>query len=185
MMGRGVIVSAVGLALVGITALLAAALVLGGGSGVAAPGKSRSATATSTVRAALVAGTDPVTGATVSLARVKRKPVVLTVWASWCAACGRQAPLLRRFSREHRREAAVLGLDLQDEAADARAFYERHCWAFRSVADPEGRFAARLGVDEMPTTFVLDGKRRIVARIADVATLAELERALAEAKRAS
>lgn len=59
------------------------------------------------------------TGATVSLARVK-KPIVLAVWASWCTACARQASALRKFAQEHRREAAVIGLDLEDEPVDAQ-----------------------------------------------------------------
>jgi thiol-disulfide isomerase/thioredoxin len=175
----------IGSVVVALTALGAVALagvILADGNGAASP-TSASDTVEVNPRAPAVVGQDPVTGATVSLARVKRKPVVLTVWASWCVPCARQAPVLRRFARDHRREAVVLGLDLQDKPADARAFYERFRWAFRSIADPEGRFTARLAVEELPTTLFLNRDRLIVARVPGVASRVELESGLAEAKK--
>jgi cytochrome c biogenesis protein CcmG, thiol:disulfide interchange protein DsbE len=168
------------LAALGTVAL--AGVILEDGNGAASP-TSASGTVEVNPRAPAIVGQDPVTGATVALARVKRKPVALAVWASWCVPCARQAPILRRFARDHRREAVVLGLDLQDKPVDARAFYERFRWAFRSIADPEGRFTARLAVEELPTTLFLDRDRLIVARIPGIATRADLERGLAEAKR--
>jgi cytochrome c biogenesis protein CcmG/thiol:disulfide interchange protein DsbE len=176
------LIASVVVALAGLGAVAIAGLILADGNGATAP-SSLSGTVEVDTRAPAIVGDDPVTGATVSLARVKGKPVVLAVWASWCAACARQAPVLRRFARDHRREAVVLGLDLQDKPADARAFYERFRWAFRSISDPEGRFTARLEVEELPATIFLDRGRLIVARIPGVATRAELERGLAEAKR--
>jgi cytochrome c biogenesis protein CcmG/thiol:disulfide interchange protein DsbE len=170
------------LALAGIAAIAVAVLILAGDdSDTTTQGAAATVSAGSSAPA--LVGRDPVTGATVSLARVKRKPVVLTVWASWCQDCARQAPAIRAFVHDHRRDAVVLGLDLQDEVADARAFYERFAWTFRSIADTEGLLAARLGVETLPATFVLDRQHTIVRRLDGVASDAELEQALEEALR--
>jgi cytochrome c biogenesis protein CcmG/thiol:disulfide interchange protein DsbE len=181
--GHRLLIASVVLALAALGAIAVAGLILADGNGATSP-SSVSGAVEVHPRAPAIVGQDPVTGATVSLARVKGKPVVLTVWASWCAACARQAPVLRRFARDHRREAVVLGIDLQDKPSDARGFYERFRWAFRSIGDPEGRFTARLGVEELPTTIFLDRGRLILARVPGVATRADLERGLADAKRA-
>lgn len=129
-----------------------------------------------------LAGTDPITGATVSLARVKKKPVVIHVWASWCSACASEAPVLRRFVEQHRRRVIVLGLDLEDTPQAAKAFYARYGWTHRVISDPDGRQAARLGVEDLPTTIFLDRQHLMVARIEGPATLSELEDGLAGAQ---
>jgi cytochrome c biogenesis protein CcmG, thiol:disulfide interchange protein DsbE len=182
MSGRRLIVLSVVLVLAGLAALVVGGLLLAGGNDATGPRDSASGTVEVDARAPAIVGRDPVTGTTVSLARVKKKPVVLTVWASWCAACRRQAARFGRFARKHRREVATIGLDLEDEAADARAFYERVGWTFRSIGDPDGKLVARLGVEELPTTLFLDRDRLIVARVAGVASRRDLERGLAQAQ---
>jgi cytochrome c biogenesis protein CcmG/thiol:disulfide interchange protein DsbE len=129
-----------------------------------------------------LAGTDPITGATVVLARVKKKPVVIHVWASWCNPCASEAPVVRRFVERHRRRVVVLGLDLQDTPQAAKAFYARYGWTHRIISDPDGRQAARLGVQDLPTTIFLDRGHLMVARLEGPATLAELQDGLARAQ---
>lgn len=129
-----------------------------------------------------LAGRDPNTGALVVLARVKKKPVVVHVWASWCVPCAREAPVWRRFARAHR-EAAVIGLDLQDVPEDAAAFAGRFGWTHRIISDPEGAQAARLGIENLPATLFLNRDHVIVSRLDGVADDAALEDGLAEAKR--
>jgi thiol-disulfide isomerase/thioredoxin len=129
-----------------------------------------------------LAGTDPITGATVALARVKKKPVVIHVWSSWCNVCASEAPVVRRFVQKHRRRVVVLGLDLQDTPQAAKAFYARYGWTHRVISDPDGRWAARLGIQDLPTTIFLDRGHLMVARVEGPATLAELEDGLAQAQ---
>lgn len=179
--GRRLLVASVVLALAGLSGIFLAGLWLADGDGAATTSNPTSGTIEVPTRASELTGRDPITGVTVSLDRVGRKPVVLTVWASWCGPCGRGAAALGAFARRHAREAVVLGLDLQDEPEDARAFYERVGWTFSSIPDPDGAFAAELGVAELPTTFFLARGRLIAARVEGVATRAELEAGLAEA----
>ena len=131
-----------------------------------------------------VEGTDPVTGDEVSLARFAGKPVVLTIWASWCPGCNAEARTLARFADEHP-EAGFFGVDFQDTKEDARGFYRKYGWRFPSAFDPEGRIAGALGLQGTPTTIFLNAQHREVARIVgetDRAGLADgLERATADA----
>jgi thiol-disulfide isomerase/thioredoxin len=131
-----------------------------------------------------VRGTDIVTGRQVSLARFEGKPVVLTIWASWCPGCNAEARTLARFAEKHR-GVGFFGVDFQDAKAEARSFYRKYGWRFPSVFDPYGRIADGLGMQGTPTTIFLDAEHREVARIVgetDEAGLADgLEQATADA----
>jgi thiol-disulfide isomerase/thioredoxin len=111
-----------------------------------------------------VRGTDIVTGKRVSLAAFEGKPVVLTVWASWCPGCNAEARTLAAFAQAHP-EAGFFGVDFQDTKGEARSFYRRYGWRFPSVFDPDGRIADRLGMQGTPTTIFLDAEHREVSRI--------------------
>ena len=122
-------------------------------------------------------GRDPITGRQVSLAQFAGRPVVLNVWASWCTGCNQEAADLQRFAVTHP-GAQVLGVDTQDTAARARAFYRKWHWDHPSIADPSGSLSARLAVTGLPTTYFLDRNHRVVARIVGAGDLAEFERGL-------
>jgi thiol-disulfide isomerase/thioredoxin len=122
-------------------------------------------------------GRDPITGKHVSLTQFARKPVVLNVWASWCTGCNQEAADLARFAVSHP-GAQVLGVDTQDTTGGARAFYRKWHWRHPSIADPSGSLSARLAVTGLPTTYFLDRRHRVVARIVGAGNLAEFEQGL-------
>jgi thiol-disulfide isomerase/thioredoxin len=127
-----------------------------------------------------LAGTDPITGAKVDLTEFAGKPVVVNVWASWCPGCNDEAADLAEFARAHP-EAQVVGLDLRDTRDGARAFYRRWRWRHPSIFDPNGELAAKLGLQGLPSTFVLDSEHRVASRIVGATDLAGFEDALRQA----
>jgi thiol-disulfide isomerase/thioredoxin len=127
-----------------------------------------------------LAGTDPINGARVDLAQFAGKTVVVNVWASWCPGCNDEAADLAEFARAHP-EVQVVGLDIRDTRGDARAFYRRWRWRHPSIFDPSGELAARLALQGLPSTFVLDTEHRIVSRIVGATDLAGFEDALRQA----
>jgi thiol-disulfide isomerase/thioredoxin len=129
-------------------------------------------------------GRDPITGREGSLTAFAGKPVVLNVWASWCTGCNQEAADLARFAASHR-GAQVLGVDTQDSAGGARAFYRKWDWHHPSIADPSGALSARLAVTGLPTTFFLDRRHRIVGKIIGAGNLGEFEQGLRTALRRS
>ncbi|HVC86051.1 MAG TPA: TlpA disulfide reductase family protein [Gaiellaceae bacterium] len=111
-----------------------------------------------------LAGTDPVTGRQVDLASFSGKPLVVNVWGSWCEGCNAEAADLERFAQAHP-EVQVVGIDTQDTAGGAKAFYAKWGWHHPSIADPHGELAARLGIQGTPTTFFLNSRHQIVTKV--------------------
>lgn len=129
-----------------------------------------------------LAGTDPISGRHVSLAAYVGKPIVLNVWGSWCTGCRAEARDLATFVRAHP-NVQTIGIDTQDTAAGARAFYRHYGWSHPSIADPNGQIAAKLALQGTPTTFFLDRRHHIVARIVGATDLAGFEGGLKSALR--
>lgn len=69
----------------------------------------------------------------------------------------------------------MLGIDFLDTKDRAQAFHRRYGWTWPSLFDPQGRIAARIDVDTMPTVVFLDKRHRVVARIVGGADIADLE----------
>jgi thiol-disulfide isomerase/thioredoxin len=156
-------------------ALAAAALV--GGILAARGNGPASAVAVAAGKPLQIAGTDPVTGAHVSLASYAGRPIVLNVWGSWCEGCKAEARDLAAFVNSHP-GAQVVGIDTQDNLSGARAFYQRYSWHHPSIADPSGSIASALGLQGTPTTFFLDRQHHVVAQIVGATNLAGFDRGL-------
>ena len=50
------------------------------------------------------------------------RPAVVNVWASWCLPCRSEAPLLNEAFAEYQSEIEFIGVDVQDNQDDAKAF---------------------------------------------------------------
>jgi len=125
-------------------------------------------------------GADVTTGAAVSLGKLKGRPVVVTVWASWCKACSAQVDPLRRFAATDR--VSVFAVDTQEDAEAARAFLAAHDLSIPTVADEDGHVAAKLGVRELPTTIFLTSDHRVSSMWEGPAELGRLKSGLAAAR---
>ncbi len=92
-------------------------------------------------------------------ASLKGEPMLLNVFASWCAACPQEHPMLTRISGEG---VPVYGLAWKDKPQDTRDWIERFGNPYRRIAaDEAGRTAIDLGVTGVPETFILDKKGRV------------------------
>jgi cytochrome c biogenesis protein CcmG/thiol:disulfide interchange protein DsbE len=90
--------------------------------------------------------------------------VVINVWASWCPPCRAEAPVLRRVEASVDRDRVIfLGLARNDDPSDSRDFVAKHQLPFLNAID-DGGFGRALGVQGLPTTFVVDASGGIVAR---------------------
>ncbi len=99
----------------------------------------------------------------IRLADFRGKVLVLNVWASWCAPCADEEPLLRQIAlAETGSRVAFLGLNRVDVREGAQAFVKRFSIPFRSAIDDRETSDA-LGVSGVPETFVFDTHGRGVA----------------------
>jgi cytochrome c biogenesis protein CcmG/thiol:disulfide interchange protein DsbE len=90
----------------------------------------------------------------------KEGVTVVNFWASWCAPCVEEHPLLVALAKEP--GLRLVGVNYKDEAENARRFLGRYGNPFAALGvDQKGRGAIEWGVYGMPETFVVDGKGRI------------------------
>ncbi len=95
----------------------------------------------------------PVPG--LSSADLKGGVTVLNVFASWCAPCQVEHPMLMRLAREP--GIRLVGIDYKEpNPAAGQKFLARHGVPFSAVgADAEGRAAIDFGVYGVPETFII------------------------------
>jgi len=85
---------------------------------------------------------------------------VVNFWASWCAPCIEEHPLL--ISLKSRTGVAIYGVNYKDQAEAGRRFIGRYGNPFTAVGtDRSGRSAIEWGVYGMPETFVVNGRGEI------------------------
>jgi len=80
---------------------------------------------------------------------------VLNVWASWCAACRDEHPVLADFAKSGL--VPLFGLNYKDQRDDAIAWLKRFGDPYQvSLVDTDGRVGIDYGVYGVPETYVID-----------------------------
>lgn len=160
-------------------ALLCAGAGWGVGHWVFAPPAAQIAAGTATDAAMLRAST--LEGAPRTLADLRGRPALVNFWASWCAPCVRELPLLDQAAKtEGAAGVQIVAIAEADDLASVRAFVQQHelglpVW----FADPAGPGSRELGNQRgvLPYSVLLDAEGRVLeAKVGelDSATLGEL-----------
>jgi len=115
------------------------------------------------------------TGSRLSLSHYRGSVVVLNFWGSWCGPCRAEAPDLAALASRYRsRGVRFLGIDIQDNPANAKAFMHTFRVTYPSFNDPGDEIALEFRQTvppaAIPTTLVIDRSGRIAARIVGGAT---------------
>jgi cytochrome c biogenesis protein CcmG/thiol:disulfide interchange protein DsbE len=93
--------------------------------------------------------------------RADGRVAIVNVWASWCAPCRAEHPLLVALSSDPR--IVMVGINYKDTAEDAVRFLGRLGNPFSAVgADPDGKAAIEWGVYGVPETFVVSPEGTIL-----------------------
>ena len=102
---------------------------------------------------------------TLSLAELHGKPVVLNFWASWCAPCEDEAPMLQAAHETYGDEVAFVGVDIKDARSDAIEFVDRYGLEFPHVRDESLEIYTDYALTGQPETFFVDAEGKIVEHI--------------------
>ena len=88
------------------------------------------------------------------------RPVLVNFFASWCAECRIEHPLLMQIEKEG---FEVIGVAYKDAPQDTRIWLQRHGNPYRTVlVDADGSAGLDWGVYGVPETYVLDAEGRIL-----------------------
>jgi peroxiredoxin len=114
------------------------------------------------------------------LDKVRGKPVVLEVFASWCGACRRSAPVLAEAFRSHsRNEVEFIGVSIDDSPVEAARAKER--WGIPyAVAVDDGSVSRGYHVSLLPTVVVIGRDGVVRHTTTGVPSRAELREWIAE-----
>ena len=109
-------------------------------------------------------------GGTLRLSDLQGKPLLVNFWASWCTPCRQEMPLIVRSYDEHREGGlAVVAVNLQENAAQVRAFAQEFGMTFPIVIDRDGGVgdAWHIGgpVQGIPSSYFLDASGVVRARV--------------------
>jgi thiol-disulfide isomerase/thioredoxin len=114
-------------------------------------------------------------GQQVALSQYKGKPLIVNFWASWCEPCQQETPLIARWYEQQHGRVIVVGVDVNDNPANAVKFAHAKGVSYPVGVDTIGAtVAGEYGVVALPQTFFLNAQHRIVDRIYGAVTQAGL-----------
>lgn len=114
---------------------------------------------------------DDLDGQPLDLASYRGKPLVINVWGSWCGPCRSEMPLLVDIVGELGENAPMIGINIRDENAAARAFMRNKFGTWPSIESKDGKAlqpfmdSGLVNPKTIPTTLVLDDEGRVAAAV--------------------
>ncbi len=103
-----------------------------------------------------------------SLSNFRGKAVVLNFWASWCAPCKEEMPLLEgtwKRLQAQGRDVVFLGIDFQDSNSDGMSFLQANSITYPIVLDADGSVALKYGITSLPQTIFINRHGAVMSRV--------------------
>ena len=99
------------------------------------------------------------------LVGLRGTPVVVNIWASWCAPCRAEMPLLDRAAADFDGRVVFLGVASKDSRAAADDFLREVGVDYPSVFDASGAVRKALDLRGFPTTYFFNADGELVASL--------------------
>jgi peroxiredoxin len=123
-----------------------------------------------------------VNGDDVAITDFEGNVIMLNFWATWCAPCRLEMPLLEQHFREFADERfVILAINLQESAREVNQFVQEIGMTFPVLMDPDGRVAEMYRIIGYPSTILIDPTGRIRAIHIGILTEPQLREYLAQA----
>ncbi len=105
-------------------------------------------------------------GKAVRMSELRGKVVLLDVWASWCAPCKQELPMLDDMAARLRTKGVeIVAVSIDDNKEDAEVFLKsRPSWTIRLAHDPDGKVPSRLQPPKMPSSYIVD-RRGVIRQV--------------------
>ena len=110
--------------------------------------------------------TDP-SGRELNLGALQGTPVLLNLWATWCAPCVKEMPLLDDVAASYDEQLHVItaSQDMGSPEKVSAFFAERNLEYLEPWLDPQMRLSEALGRGTLPTTVLYDAQGQEVWRV--------------------
>jgi len=96
-------------------------------------------------------------GKNLKLSELAGNVVLINFWASWCGPCREEMPLLNALHKKYQPLGfTVLGVNVEEQADNARGFLNDFPVDFPVLLDSNNRVSKLYKVIAMPTTVVVD-----------------------------
>lgn len=88
------------------------------------------------------------------------KVSMINFWASWCAACQQEHPVLLWIKKNY--PISIYGVNFQDDTSQARVMLRRFGNPYDIVVNDETSSTSwTLGIDVLPQTYLIDARGKI------------------------
>lgn len=126
-------------------------------------------------------------GKAVKLSSFQGKVVLVDFFASWCAPCREELPVLEKLHKTyHEQGLVILGVNIDNEVSAARNFLKTLPVSFLVLHDADKKVAKLYAPPTMPSSYLIDRKGHVHRvhkgfRASDAAKIeAELKKMLAD-----
>lgn len=94
------------------------------------------------------------------------KPIIISFWATWCKPCKKELDAISENYADWQKETGVklVAISIDDARSSVNAGKEAKAkgWEFEVYLDPNQNFKRAMNVNNIPHTFLVDGKGEIV-----------------------
>ncbi len=122
-----------------------------------------------------------INGKTINTAEISNngKPIIISFWALWCKPCQKELSTIAEVYEEWQKETGVklIAVSIDDSRSTARVkpTANGNNWDYEILLDANGEFKRAMNVNQIPHTFLLNGKGEIVWQHTSFAEGSELE----------
>jgi thiol-disulfide isomerase/thioredoxin len=104
-------------------------------------------------------------GRPVSLSDFRGKIVFLNFWTTWCPPCRIEMPSMEKLHQKFKDgDFALVTINLQEPASRVKEFFKEFELTFTALLDIDGEVGIMFGINQIPTTYILDKQGRIIGK---------------------
>ena len=99
------------------------------------------------------------TGKPVTVASLAGKVVIVDFWATWCAPCKEEMPVLEKLYKKYGSKGlVVVGVSVDKDASNIKGFLKKLNVTFPVVHDANHQVSGRYQPPRMPSSYIVDRK---------------------------
>ena len=98
-------------------------------------------------------------------AKAEGKPLMIDLWAPWCAPCKKEMPSLDKLHKNDNIEVFAINVEEKNKNKTKKFFKDLDIKNLSIYFDPELELTKSLSLRGLPTTIILNQDKKEVARI--------------------